>query len=79
MENKYKFRNKLLEIHTPNIRDYSRTPSTNEFSIYEGINVLISKTACEVIRTAVLDCTDFLKVSMGISSNVDECHITNSC
>ena len=45
MENKCEFGNKLLEIHTPNIRDYSRTPSTNEFRIYEGINILISKTA----------------------------------
>lgn len=70
MEKAYEFRKKLLQIHEPDIRDFSRKSKKEEFFFSDETTISISKTACEVIRTAVLDFTNFLYTSMGISSSI---------
>lgn len=72
MEKAYDFRKKLLQVHKPDIRDFSRNKQKNEFFLNSEISISIKKTACEVLRTAVCDFADFLSVSMGITASVVE-------
>lgn len=70
MEKKYDFRKTLLQVHKPDIRDFSRNKQENEFYLNPEISISIKKNTCEVVKTAVYDFVDFLKVSMDISASV---------
>lgn len=72
MENSYKFREELLQIHTPNIRDLSRKAMESEYEIKDGVTISMPKNAGDVITIATHDFADFLKTSMGISAKVEE-------
>ncbi len=69
-ENAYDFQKRMLVIHEPNLRDFSRTARENEYGLPEQVTVGFSAEADLVIRTAVEDFADFLKTSMGLSAKI---------
>ena len=70
IQQNYDFRKELLTIHEENLRDRERTPTAEEFWLYDDATVVISPAASEVIAVAAEDFTDFLSVSMQLSSKV---------
>ena len=72
METSYKFRDELLQIHTPQIRDISRKTKENEYEFQNDVIISIPKNAGDVINIAALDFADFLKTSMGVTAKVEE-------
>ena len=72
MENLYKFREELLQIHTNDIRDASRKPKDNEYEFKDGAIISVPKNAGDVITIAANDFADFLKTSMGVLAKVEE-------
>lgn len=69
-EKMYDFKTELLKIHEDNIRDVTREELPEEYMLKDGAVIHIEKDAHEVIKTAALDFADFLKISMGIASEV---------
>ncbi len=63
----YDFRKAMLEVHKKDLRDFSVKPCANEFEIKDGMKIIISENASEVIVTAAKDFADFLYTSMGVS------------
>ncbi|MBR5156849.1 MAG: hypothetical protein IKW59_03675 [Clostridia bacterium] len=70
MEKNYQFKIDLLSIHKKDRRDYSLTPTSDEYVIYDGIRLVVPENAGDVIMTAVRDFEDYLFVSMNIASMV---------
>ena len=66
----YDFRDRLLKYHEPNIFDTARKRKQEEYMLKDGAAILIEKSAGEVTKTAAQDFADFLKISMGIDSQV---------
>ena len=60
----YDFQRELLTVHEANIRNFDRKIKADEFSLGDGIRILISANASEVIAIAADDFADFLSVSM---------------
>lgn len=71
-ERRYQFRERMMEIHRNNIRNFSLTPYQDEFVLADRLYISIPDDADEVIRVAALDFVDFLRVSMGITAFVSE-------
>ncbi len=69
-ERNYEFRERMLEIHKKDIRDFSLTASEDEFEITDGILIAIGKDADIVTETAAKDFADFLLVSMEVGGAV---------
>ena len=70
VEQAYDFQKKLLTIHEPNLRNFNRTAKTGEYQLPDKVTISMSQQANEVIRTAVLDFADYLKVSMAIAADI---------
>lgn len=66
-ENNYDFKKRLLQVHKKNIRDFNKHAHEDDFVFEDGLRISFSKTADDVIVTAVKDFTDFLFTSMGVS------------
>lgn len=68
-EKMYDFQKRLLVVHEPNIRDFNYKVKEKEFIVPDNAVInLVSNS--EVIETAVKDFSDFLKVSMCVSSEI---------
>ncbi len=67
-ERNYQFRERMLEVHQKNLRNYSIKAEDDEFVINEGIFVAIGKNADIVIETAAKDFLDYLITSMDIGA-----------
>ena len=66
----YDFQRELLTVHETNIRNFNRKIKADEFSLGDGIRILISANASEVIAIAADDFADFLSVSMDVKASV---------
>lgn len=69
-ENKYDFQKRLLTVHLPDLRDFSRQRQDGEYMLSDCTAISMADNAGIVIQTAVLDFVDFLKTSMAVSANV---------
>ncbi len=69
-ENRYQFRQRMLEQHEKNLRDFNKTPQADELEIKNGFTVKLAPDADEVILTAARDFVDFLFTSMGVSAMI---------
>ncbi len=69
-ERNYEFRERMLEIHKKDIRDYNVKPEADEFCLSDGILIAIGKDADIVTETAAKDFTDYLLTSMEIGGAV---------
>ena len=67
-EKPYDFKKDLKQIHKKDRRDRALKPADDEFVLADGIQILLPDYDNEVIMTAAVDFTDYLRVSMGISS-----------
>lgn len=70
IEKKYDFKKKLLTVHESDIRDYNIVAKEGEYFLPEHVVISITDEASIVIKTAVCDFADFLKVSMGITADI---------
>ncbi len=68
--NNYAFRQALLQVHTPGLRDVSATPTRGELTLDDGLVILLPQDAGEVIKTAALDFCDYLLTSMEVAATV---------
>lgn len=60
IQKNYDFRKAMLEVHKKDLRDFSVKPVADEFEIKDGMKIIISENASEVIVTAAKDFADFL-------------------
>ena len=67
-ERNYQFRERMLEVHQKNVRNYDLKAENDEFIIDDGIFVAIGKDADVVIETAAKDFLDYLITSMDIGA-----------
>ena len=68
--NNYAFRQELLTVHAPHLRQADRRAMEGERWLTDGTRVCIEKDASQVISVAAEDFCDFLSVSMGVSASV---------
>ena len=66
----YDFQRELLTVHEANIRNFDRKAEAEELFLGDGIRILISANASEVITVAADDFADFLSVSMDVKASV---------
>ncbi len=66
----YEFRQRMLEIHKKDVRDFSLTPNADEYEIKDMTVICIPKDAEDVAVVASQDFCDFLLKSMGVSAMV---------
>ncbi len=66
-EKMYEFKEKMLEVHKKDIRDYSLMPNSDEYVINDGALLVIDKNASDVVLTAARDFIDYLFDSQGVS------------
>ncbi len=71
-EKRYDFKKELLEIHKPDIRDFSLIPNIEEFVFGDIVTIVLPKNSDSVIYTAARDFTDYLFTSMQISSMISK-------
>lgn len=69
-EQPYEFRKRMLTVHRADLRDLSAQINENETEIRDGFCIILPQNADEVIRTAAKDLSDYLSVSMNVSSVV---------
>ncbi len=67
IEKRYEFKNDLMQIHKPGLRDAKLTPHADEFVFTDGTVILLPADADKVITHAARDFEDFLYTSMGVS------------
>lgn len=67
-ERNYQFRQRLLQVHKPDRRDWEVAPEEEQILVDESWEILISKTAPRVMLTAARDMQDYLDVSMASAS-----------
>lgn len=67
MERNYDFRTQLLQVHCPDLRDWTYMPEPDMVELDEKYSVVISADSGEVLTTAAQDLQDFLLTSMGLS------------
>lgn len=70
IEKNYDFRKRMSEIHDKDVRDNSLICSADELELRDGVRIVVSENAGEVIVTAARDLSDYLFVSMNMSSRV---------
>ena len=69
-EKPYAFKQELRQIHKPNRRDKTLSPSEDELVLTDGIRIVLPDYENEVIMTAAKDFADYLRTSMGIASQI---------
>lgn len=69
-EHKYQFREKIMELHKKNIRDFSLEPSVTEYVISDGFAIVLPETDDIVVETAAKDFVDYLFTSMQICARI---------
>ena len=71
-EKPYDFKKELQQIHKKDRRDHTLKPALDEFVLKDGIQILLPDYDNEVVMTAAVDFTDYLRVSMGISAGITD-------
>ena len=71
-ENAYDFQKRLLTIHQPNLRDFSRMPQEDEYALPEKVAISVAADVGLVTRTAAEDFADFLKISMSVTAEITQ-------
>ena len=71
-EKPYDFKKELKQIHKKDRRDHTLKPALDEFVLKDGIQILLPDYDNEVVMTAAVDFTDYLRVSMGISAGITD-------
>lgn len=69
-ERPYAFREELLTIHEPNLRDWNRREDANSFCIRDGMSISMEQGAGTISRIAAEDLQDFLLISMGVHTEL---------
>lgn len=69
-EKAYDFRKRMLEVHKPNIRNFSKKCENGFLELSDGLTIHIEAAAGDVIKTAACDFIDFLDVSMNIEASI---------
>lgn len=72
-ERNYQFRQRLLQVHKPDRRDWEVAPEEEQILVDDSWEILISKTAPRVMLTAARDMQDYLDVSMGVCLRLRRC------
>ena len=68
-ESRYAFKDRLLQIHKKDRRNYGIVPSTDEYEIKDGVAIYLPHhDPDDVVYTAAKDFCDYLYVSMGIGA-----------
>lgn len=67
-EKKYEFRQRLLEVHKPNVADPARKPEKEELVLSDGFTLYLPADAGVVALTAAKDFQDYLLTSMNLSA-----------
>lgn len=70
IEKKYQFKQELMQVHKPNLRDSKLTPEKDEFVFTDGVVLLLPPLADKVVTHAAWDFSDYLFTSMGVSAMV---------
>ncbi len=71
MERKYGFRERLLQIHKEDVRDFSiNNCQEDEIELKSGIQIAIPKECGRVLKNAARDFCDYLLVSMQIGAGI---------
>jgi len=70
IEKNYDFRKRMSEIHDKNVRDNALVCSADELELEDGVRMVVSENAGEVIVTAARDLSEYLFVSMNMASAV---------
>lgn len=65
MENNYDFRQKLLQVHTPDLRCADYQPKPGMVQLDDSFSICIALNCGDVILTAAKDLQDYLFTSMG--------------
>lgn len=79
MENNYKFREHLLQIHKEDRRDFAiMKPETDELEIKNGVNIVIPKQSGRVLKNVARDLADYLLTSMQISACITYSEIVDA-
>ena len=71
-EKPYDFKKELQQIHKKDRRDWKLQPAADEFVLENGVQILLPDYDNEVIMTAALDFADYLRTSMGLSSQITD-------
>jgi len=69
-EQRYEFKKDLLQIHKRNRRDFSLKPEENEFTVPEGLAIVLPECYDSVVETAAWDFADYMLKSMEQSAMV---------
>ena len=67
MQQNYDFRQEMLQVHRPGLRDNSYQPEAGTVSIDDSFSIVIPKNAGEVLITVAKDLQDYLFTSMECS------------
>ncbi|MBQ2967702.1 MAG: hypothetical protein IJE10_06255 [Clostridia bacterium] len=78
IEKNYDFRKKMLEMHTPDIRDMTISKNPDDFPITDGIFIVLPENCDKVVQTAAKDLQDFLFISMRVSATLT-CNVQMPC
>lgn len=70
VEEPYDFRERLSEVHVPNLRDAGARCGADELSLEKGVAVSLPHEADALTRLAAEDFVDFLAVSMDVRPQV---------
>jgi hypothetical protein len=65
-EKNYDFRKRLLETHTPGIREPALKPSGGELEITSSFEIVMPLNPSRIMRRAASDMQEYLSVSMGV-------------
>ena len=71
MERKYGFRERLLQVHKEDVRDFSITScNENEIELKSGVQIAIPRKCGRVLKNAARDFADYLLTSMHIGGGI---------
>lgn len=73
VERNYQFRERLLQVHKPDRRDWNVVPAKGQILVDDSWQICISKNAERVIVTAAKDMQDYLGASMGVELPLKRC------
>lgn len=69
VEPAYSFRSRLTCVHRPDRRDRALRANSDEYVFLDGMQIVYSEDAPELVRLAAEDFCDFMIVSMGINTS----------
>lgn len=79
MERNYEFRQRMLQVHTPDLRDDSLWVSIDGTAIDNSWEILYPAGCDRVLRNAALDLQDFFDISMKLYPHLQAVPDINAC